>query len=115
MGAGVKVPGVAAYCEKIVGKNLSLMAAAKAWNERHRALFTKAIRAIEWSGGLSTAEREYLDRFGYKLLKAEFDNAPDKSAICNDTLTAIEAGDMELAKNPLTAEATRHIMAAPLE
>lgn len=115
MGASLKVPGVAAYCEKNVGSNPRLMAAARAWNDRHHALLTKTVRAVEWSGGMSTAERAYLDRFAYKLLEAEFDSAPDKSALCNDILTAIEAGDMELAKSPVTAEAARHIMTVPLE
>lgn len=115
MGASLKIPGVAAYCEKYVESNPRLVEAAKAWNERHHELFLKILRTIEWSGGMSTAERELYDRFAYKLLKSEFDEEPDKAAYCRETLAAIESGDMDLDKSPVTADAARRIMAATLK
>lgn len=115
MGAGLKVPSIAAYCEKNVESNLDLMEAAKEWNKRHDELLKKAIRVIEWSGGMSAGERGLYDRFAYRLLKSEFEDQSSKAVHCRETLAAIKSGDMELEKNPVTAEAARHIVAATLE
>lgn len=112
MGGSVMVPGVAAYCHEYVRPNARLVAAAVAWNSRNRVAMEAVVRAIEWAGGLSPAEKAKFDRIAFGYLKGTFDNDSNKPGLCTTFEVLITAGELDLASKADTAPALARLVAA---
>lgn len=115
MGAGLSVPGFAAYCNKYVENNPALLKAAAEWNQRNWHIMEKTIQAIKWSGGLTNAEREYLDKLAFRLLKQEMEAEQDKASYCRAIASETDRRSLDLDKRTDTSSAARRIVEAPLQ
>ena len=105
MGAGLAVPGMAAYCEKFIVKNPALIDAAQRWNQRHLKILEKVVSGIKEAGGLSADEKRRLDVAAYKSLSKEIEEESDKIGFCRDAARLIDAGVLDFQNRSDTAAA----------
>lgn len=112
MGAGISIPGMAAYCDKFVKHNPELLAAAKKWNERHAFILQRTVRAMEWSGGLTREEKRQLDQLAFKLAKQLIEDADDKVEFCKSIAIETNKGTLDLDRREDTAPAVKRLLKA---
>ncbi|MEO6306864.1 MAG: hypothetical protein ABIO96_12595 [Nitrospiraceae bacterium] len=82
MGNSLAAPGVAAYCQKQVEANRSLLDAAQQWNRRNALIMKIALEALKPSGGISNDEKDLLDRSAFKWTKELVENKNDRKEFC---------------------------------
>ena len=114
MGAGLAVPGIAAYCEKFVMKNPALIDAAKRWNERHDEVLKFIVSEIKRTGDLSADKKRQLNVLAYKALMKEMEAIADKVGYCRDAAKGIDAGDLDFSKREDTAPLLSRLGVAPI-
>lgn len=96
MGASLAVPGIAAYCQKLVEPNPQLIQAASNWNGRNHTLMLRILDAIRLTGGLSSIEKEAYDKEAYAGLIKGMEEERDKESFCREVPDIIASGQMDL-------------------
>lgn len=113
MGAGLVVPGLAAYCNEFVALNPKLLDAARKWNARNTLLMEKTVKTVKLSGDMSVEEKDMLDRLAFKAVKLLVEAAPDQKQFCTDLISAVSNGTFDLERREDLAEARGVILSLP--
>ena len=111
---GVWVPGVAAYCDANVEANPSLLQAAAEWRKRNRAHVARAVEVLQWSGGMTQAEKDRFNRSGVATLKREVNEEADRAGYCRQVAQGMASGQLDLDARADTAKMVRALAAADL-
>ena len=98
MGGSLVAPGVAAYCEKYVEANPSLLDAAQQWNRRNASIMKRTVEALKLSGGISNEEKDILGRSAFKWTKKLVENNNDRKEFCRNAVTNINNGSLDIDK-----------------
>ncbi len=107
LGASLLVPGIAAYCEEYVEKNL--LEAVKKWNGRNAAIMHQTVKALTLTGGVSKEEKALLDSLAFKLTKQFVDSDRNQKQVCRNVLFSIENGSLDLDRREDLADASKLI------
>lgn len=102
--------GVAAYCEKNIGKNPELMSAAIEWNQRNKAANERIVALILATGDLSRDEKDAIDKREFRVVQSTIKTKAD----CDRHRKALESGELDLETGPSTYEDYQIVQRASL-
>jgi hypothetical protein len=88
--------GAAAICIETFGETPDIMAAATAYNTRNEGAMRSLLAEIDALGGLSSEEKDLLDRKGDKAAKEFLDEGPGARENCNALPARINAHEFDL-------------------
>jgi hypothetical protein len=104
------IPGARGYCATYVAPDPDFITAVSGWQERNEEFMTTVADVIAKTGGLSTTERDSLDRFAREIIKNKIEAESNKAAYCSHIKNAINSGHLDLDRQEDTRAALARIM-----